>query len=52
MIRRGISHGGPNRDEDPRARGPIDPDGMHTSDAGQQLIADLLRDLGYKSTRP
>jgi hypothetical protein len=43
---------GPAFDEDPRALGLIGPDGMHTSDEGRQLIADVLRDLGYEPTVP
>jgi hypothetical protein len=43
---------GPDFDQDPRARGLIGQDGEHASEAGQQLIADLLRDLGYEPTHP
>jgi hypothetical protein len=43
---------GPNHDQDPRDKGYIGSDGIHTSDAGQQAIADLLRDLGYEYTAP
>ena len=39
---------GPNHDEDPREKGYIGPDGEHTSEAGQKVIADLMRELGYK----
>jgi len=43
---------GPNHDEDPRDKGYIGTDGMHTSDLGQQVIAGLLRGLGYEHVMP
>jgi hypothetical protein len=41
---------GPNHDEDPRDKGLIGPDGIHTREEGSTLIADLLRELGYEYT--
>lgn len=43
---------GPNHDEDPRDKGYIGPDGEHCTELGQQVIADLLRGLGYEYTIP
>jgi lysophospholipase L1-like esterase len=43
---------GSNHDEDPREKGYIGYDGIHTSDQGKQVIADLLRDLGYEPVAP
>jgi len=43
---------GPNHDEDPREKGYIGPGGEHTSEAGQKIIADLLRELGYEPVAP
>lgn len=43
---------GPNHDEDPRDKGYIGSDGIHTSPAGSSLIAELLRELGYEYTQP
>jgi hypothetical protein len=43
----GLSH-----DDDPRERGLIGPDGKHTSEQGQQVIADLLSGLGYEPVEP
>lgn len=42
---------GMNGDEDPIAKGYIASDGLHPSDAGHQVIADLLRGLGYAPLR-
>jgi lysophospholipase L1-like esterase len=42
---------GANGDEDPIAKGLIGSDGLHPTDAGHQLIADLLRGLGYAPLR-
>ena len=38
---------GPEHDQDPRAKGYISSDGRHTSESGQQAIADLLSQTGY-----
>jgi len=38
---------GVNGDEDPIAKGYIASDGLHPSNVGHQVIADLLRGLGY-----
>jgi hypothetical protein len=38
--------------EDPRAKGYIASDGMHTSEEGRQVIADLLRQVGYEPVDP
>jgi hypothetical protein len=38
---------GPDHDEDPRDKGYIRDDGEHTTPEGRQVIADLLRELGY-----
>jgi len=43
---------GPNHDEDPREKGYIGDDGEHTKEAGQKVIADLMRELGYKPVTP
>lgn len=43
---------GPNHDEDPTEKGYIGPGGIHTSEEGQQVIADLLRELGYEPVAP
>jgi len=43
---------GPNHDEDPRDKGYIGSDGMHTSATGRDVIADLLRELGYEPLGP
>jgi hypothetical protein len=43
---------GPNHDEDPRDKGYIGNDGEHTTAAGRQVIADLLRELGYDPVQP
>jgi hypothetical protein len=43
---------GPNHDQDPRDKGLIGFDGIHTSAEGSTLIAELLRDLGYEYTQP
>ena len=43
---------GPNHDEDPREKGYIGPDGVHVSEAGQKVIADLMQKLGYKPVTP
>ncbi len=42
-----LAFNGANGDEDPVAKGYIAGDGLHPSDAGHQLIANLLRGLGY-----
>ena len=43
---------GPNHDEDPREKGYIGGDGAHTSQQGQQVIADLLSEVGYEPIEP
>jgi lysophospholipase L1-like esterase len=43
---------GENRDEDPREKGYIGSDGVHTSEEGQQVIADLLSTAGYEPVKP
>ncbi|MFO8037635.1 MAG: SGNH/GDSL hydrolase family protein [Anaerolineales bacterium] len=43
---------GPNHDQDPRAKGYIGNDGVHTSEKGQQVIADLLSQAGYEPIEP
>ena len=43
---------GPNHDEDPREKGYIGDDGRHTREAGQKVIADLMRELGYDPVNP
>jgi lysophospholipase L1-like esterase len=43
---------GCDHDEDARDKGYIREDGEHTTGAGRQVIADLLRELGYEPTRP
>jgi hypothetical protein len=39
---------GPNHDEDPRGKGYIVSDGVHASEEGQQVIADILSEAGYE----
>jgi hypothetical protein len=41
---------GVKHNEDPREKGYICPDGMHTTEKGQQVIADLLSKIGYEPT--
>jgi hypothetical protein len=41
---------GPNHDEDPREKGYIGDDGIHTNGVGRDVIAGLLRELGYEPT--
>lgn len=43
---------GLNHDEDPREKGYIRTDGVHTSKRGQQVIADLLSEAGYEPVEP
>jgi lysophospholipase L1-like esterase len=43
---------GPDHDQDPRAKGYIISDGEHTSESGQQAIADLLSQAGYTPRIP
>lgn len=43
---------GPDHDEDPREKGYIGPDGIHASEMGKQVIADLLSDAGYAPIKP
>lgn len=43
---------GLNHDEDPREKGYIGTDGVHTSKQGQQVIADLLSKAGYEPVEP
>lgn len=42
------SFNGPSHDEDPREKGYIGDDGVHTTGAGRDVIAELLRELGYE----
>ena len=43
---------GPEHDLDPRVKGYIIPDGRHTTETGQQAIADLLSQAGYTPLIP
>jgi len=43
---------GPNHDEDPREKGYIGDDGEHTTEKGQKVIADLMKELGYDPISP
>jgi lysophospholipase L1-like esterase len=43
---------GVNHDEDPREKGYIGGDGVHTSEQGKQVIADLLSEAGYEPVEP
>ncbi len=43
---------GPDHEIDPRDTGLIGGDGQHTTEAGAELIASLVRDLGYEVTSP
>jgi hypothetical protein len=43
---------GPMHDEDPRDKGYIGPDGVHTTELGRITIATLLRELGYDRVAP
>jgi lysophospholipase L1-like esterase len=43
---------GSNHDEDPREKGYIGSDGVHASEQGQQVIAGLLSEAGYKPIEP
>lgn len=43
---------GPDHESDPRDTGLIGGDGQHTTEAGAELIASLVRDLGYEVTSP
>ncbi len=43
---------GSNHDEDPREKGYIGDDGIHTTGTGRDVIAELLRELGYEPTVP
>jgi lysophospholipase L1-like esterase len=42
---------GPSGADDPKAKGYIAFDGLHPSDTGHRVIADLLRQLGYAPLR-
>ena len=42
---------GPSGTDDPKAKGYIAIDGLHPSDTGHRVIADLLRQLGYAPLR-
>ena len=39
---------GKNHNEDPREKGYIGDDGIHASEQGQQVIADLISAVGYE----
>jgi lysophospholipase L1-like esterase len=43
---------GPDHDEDPRVKGYIREDGVHTTAEGRQVMAALLREVGYEPTLP
>lgn len=43
---------GPDGDEDARDKGYVQADGIHPSEAGHRLIADLHRELGYEPLGP
>jgi lysophospholipase L1-like esterase len=43
---------GSGHDQDPRAMGYIGPDGEHTTEIGQQAIADVLSQAGYMPLIP
>ena len=43
---------GPNGDEDPADKGYLADDGLHPSEVGAAVIADLHRELGYEYTCP
>lgn len=43
---------GPQHDEDPRDKGYIGSDGEHTTALGRQVMAGLLRQLGYDPVEP
>jgi len=43
---------GPDYDEDPHDKGYIGPDGVHANEAGQKVIADAFRKLGYATIVP
>lgn len=43
---------GPDHREDPFAKGYLQADGIHPSDAGRAIIAQTLAALGYKQVRP
>jgi len=43
---------GSNHDEDPRDKGYIGDDGLHTNEKGQKVIADLFQKLGYEPIVP
>lgn len=45
------TYNGPSGNEDPNNKGYITFDGFHPSTRGQQVIADLLRGLGYSPRR-
>jgi hypothetical protein len=43
---------GPAHDEDPRAKGLIDADGQHPTEAAGRFTAQLLSEMGYEATFP
>lgn len=43
---------GSNHDEDPKEKGYIGSDGIHASEQGRQVIADLLSEAGYEPIEP
>ncbi|KPK64430.1 hypothetical protein AMJ83_01570 [candidate division WOR_3 bacterium SM23_42] len=43
---------GANHGEDPREKGYIGDDGLHTNEIGQKVIADQFRKLGYEPITP
>jgi len=47
-----LAFNGPNGDEDPVGKGYIAADGIHLSDMGNRLVAELHRELGYQPLGP
>jgi lysophospholipase L1-like esterase len=47
-----VAFNGPDGDEDPGDKGYLASDGLHTSELGAEVIADLHRELGYEYTCP
>jgi lysophospholipase L1-like esterase len=47
-----LAFNGPNGDEDPADKGYLASDGLHISEVGAAVIADLHQELGYEYTCP
>ncbi len=47
-----LAFNGPDGDEDPADKGYLASDGLHTSEVGAAVIADLHQELGYEYTCP